>query len=143
MMLHTMNPDRAAYEELCCYTLTLGDAAFIHQHVVDAFAAQAADEHTKPVTLTFALVGLYLHLEKQFSGKQVQRAHMKLARRSRAWPTFPLPANRGAMTAADVIALPEGTLRDQAIDLWCRSVWDAYRGTREAIADLLRTHEVV
>jgi hypothetical protein len=138
-----MDVARPAYEELCCYTLTRGDSAFIHQHVVDAFAAQAADEHTKPVALTFALVGLYLHLEQQLTGRQVQLAHMKLARRSRTWPTFPQPADRGAITAADVIARPEGPERDRAIDLWCRSVWDAYRGTREAIADLLRTHDVL
>ena len=50
----------AAYHELCYYTLTLGDPAFIHQHVVDAFAAQQADEQTKPIKVTFALVGLYL-----------------------------------------------------------------------------------
>jgi hypothetical protein len=138
-----MDVARPAYEELCCYTLTRGDSAFIHQHVVDAFAAQAADEHTKPVTLTFALVGLYLHLERQFTGRQVQLAHMKLAQRSRTWPTFPQPSDRGAITAADVIARPEGPERDRAIDLWCRSVWEAYRGTREAIADLLRTHDVL
>jgi hypothetical protein len=29
-----------AYNELCCYTLAHGDASFIHQHVVDAFAAR-------------------------------------------------------------------------------------------------------
>src|SRR5688500_4296697 len=51
------------YEELCCYTLAHGHAAFIHQHVVDAQAAQAAGEHTKPIAITFALAGLYLHVE--------------------------------------------------------------------------------
>jgi hypothetical protein len=34
------------------------DPSFIHQYVVDAFAAQQADEQTKPMKLTFALVGL-------------------------------------------------------------------------------------
>lgn len=29
-----------AYNQLRCYTLVHGDPAFIHQHVVDAFAAQ-------------------------------------------------------------------------------------------------------
>jgi len=138
-----MDPARPSYEELCCYTLTHGDRAFIHQYVVDAFAAQAADEHTKPVALTFALVGLYLHLEKQFTGRQVQLAHMKLARRTRTWPTLPQPADRGAVTAADVIAKPEGPERDQAIDVWCRSVWDAYIGNRDAIVDILKAHGVL
>jgi len=31
-----------AYHRLCAYTLQRGDATFIHQHVVDAFAAQRA-----------------------------------------------------------------------------------------------------
>lgn len=47
----------AAYDELQAYTLAHGDPAFIHQHVVDAWAAQHADEETKPIALTFALVG--------------------------------------------------------------------------------------
>src|SRR5438067_3221775 len=49
------------------------------QHVVDAYAAQTARASTKPITLAFALVGLYLHLEKNQTGKQVQRVHMLLA----------------------------------------------------------------
>ena len=104
----------SAYDELCAYTLTHGDPAFIHQHVVDAFAAQTADAHTKPIGITFALVGLYLHNEKGFTGKQVQRAHMMLAGRKRTWPSFVLPADRGAMTAADVMAIPAGPGRDEA-----------------------------
>src|SRR5438132_10744976 len=100
--------DVEAYNELCCYTLSLGDPAFIHQHVVDAFAAQHADEQTKPIKLTFALVGLHLHVEKQFSGKEIQRVHMGLARRKRAWPSFVLPNERGNMTVADVLAVPPG-----------------------------------
>ncbi len=47
-------------DELCCYTLSLRDAAFIHQHAVDAIAAQNADAQTKPIAIAFALVGLYL-----------------------------------------------------------------------------------
>lgn len=54
---------RDAYDELCAYTLTRGDPGFIHQHVVDAFTAQHADETTEPITLTFALVGLYPRVE--------------------------------------------------------------------------------
>jgi len=86
-----------AYHELCCYTLAHGDASFIHQHVVDAFAAQRADAQSKPIGVTMARVGLYLHVEKQFSGRQVQRAHMQLARQKRPWPAFALPVKRGSM----------------------------------------------
>lgn len=132
-----MTPDDA-YHELCYYTLTLGDAAFIHQHVVDAFAAQQADEQTKPIKLTFALVDLFLHVEKQFSGKLVQRVHMDLARQKHVWPSFTLPQSRGDLTAVDVLAFPAGPQRDQAIDAWCTSVWEAYRDCRQTVIDLLR-----
>ena len=121
-----MNSEQDAYAELCCYTLAHGDVSFIHQHVVDAFGAQLADEQTKPIALTFALVGLYLHIEKQFSGKQVQRAHMRLAQRKRTWPVFDLPRDRGAITVAEVLAAPAGPDRDKAIDAWCRSVWQTF-----------------
>jgi len=63
--------NRDAYNELCCHTLSHDSADFIHQHVVDAFAAQDATTDDKPTRLAFALVGLYLHVEKRSFG-QVQ-----------------------------------------------------------------------
>src|SRR3954465_2158408 len=122
--------NRDAYHELSCYTLAHGHPSFIHQHVVDAFAAQEADEHTKPIALTFALAGLYLHVEKALSGRQVQLAHMKMARQKRLWPTFALPRERGAITAVDVMQAAPGGERDKAIDAWCASVWGAFRGNQ-------------
>ena len=130
--------ERDAHDELCAYTLSHGDPAFIHQHVVDAYATQHADEHTKPIGLTFALIGLYLYVERQFTGRQVQRAHMHLGRRKRTWPPLTLPADRGTMTAADVMAMPPGRARDDAIRAWCASVWGAFSANRQTLADLLR-----
>jgi hypothetical protein len=126
------------YHELCAYTLTHGDPAFVHQYVVDAFAAQHADASTKPITLTFALVGLFLHVERMQTGKQVQRVHTLLARRRKDWPRFDLPAERGDVTVDDVLAAPPGADRDEMIDQWCASVWQAYSGTRDQIAELIR-----
>jgi hypothetical protein len=130
---------REAYDALCCYTLERGDLSFIHQHVVDAFAAQTASETTKPIGVAFALIGLYLHIEKGRSGREVQRAHMALARKKREWPKFPLPFDRGAMTAADVMESAEGPERDRAIDDWCRVVWNAWRDSHAAVAALLES----
>jgi hypothetical protein len=138
-----MDSEQDLYHELCCYTLAHGDTSFIHQHVVDAFAAQHASDRSKPIGVTFALVGLYLHVEKQFSGRQVQRAHVKLARRKRPWPAFTLPRDRGSMTAIDVMTAPEGPERDRAIHAWCASVWEVFAGNRQAIADLLRQDGIV
>ena len=138
-----MSSARTAYDELCGYTLGRADPGFIHQHVVDAFAAQTADEHTKPIALTFALIGLYLHVEKQLSGRQIQRLHMRLARRKRSWPVFALPSDRGTITVAEVAAAPAGAERDHAIDAWCASVWGAFHASQQTVTDLLRTHGIV
>ena len=135
-----MDAIRAAYDEL--YLYTMDRPGFILQHVVDAFAVQTAHEGSKPIGVVFGLVGLYLHLEKQFSGRDVQKAHMELGRRKRAWPKIDLPANRGTITAEDVLAAAAGTERDRAIDDWCRAVWTACIGTRETIVGLLREYGV-
>jgi Family of unknown function (DUF5946) len=135
--------ERDAYDELQCYTLAHGGSAFIHQHVVDAWTAQHSDAATKPIALTFALVGLCLHLERGFSGRQVQRAHMALARHRGDWPSFPLPDDRGSVTASQVMSAPAGPERDGAIDAWCASVWNAFRLSHHAVAALLKQHGIV
>jgi hypothetical protein len=138
-----MSSEQEAYDELSAYTWTRGDPAFIHQHVVDAFAVQFSDEHTKPIKLTFGLVGLYLKIEKQSSGKRVQRAHMDLARNKQVWPAFEIPEDRGRMAPSDVIAARAGPERDKAIDAWCESVWKPWQANRRTIADLLERHRIV
>jgi hypothetical protein len=137
-----MTPEEQAHQELQAYTLGRGDPAFIHQHVVDAWAAQHADERTRPISLTFALVGLYLHVEKGLSGRQVQRVHMELASRKRDWPSFPLPRERGAVTASEVMAASAGPERDRTIDAWCASVWEAFSESRHAVAELLEQYGI-
>jgi hypothetical protein len=139
----TERSEQRAYDELQCYTLERGDPDFIHQHVVDAWTAQHADERTKPIGLTFALIGLYLHLERGLTGRQVQQAHMKLARSKRTWPSFPLPRDRGSVTVIQVVEDFAGSERDRAVDSWCASVWGAFCDSHPAIADLLRNEGIV
>jgi len=127
---------RDAYDEV--YAYTMGRPAFVLQHVVDAFGAQTATAETKPIRVIFSLVGLYLHVEKQYSGRQVQLVHVRLGQRKRKWPALPLPSDRGSLTVFDVLEAPAGAPRDAAIDAWCRSVWDAFQDNRQAIIDLLR-----
>lgn len=129
--------EHEVYDEVYAYSMMLGDAAFIAQHVVDAFAAQTADQNTKHISLTFALVGLYLHVERHFTGRQVQQAHQRLAKRKRTWPQFVLPPNRGSMTATDVLARPTGLERDQAIHAWAATVWQAFHQSANAVEELL------
>jgi hypothetical protein len=130
--------EQAAHDELSAYTLMHRSAAFIHQHVVDAFAAQHASTDSKPIGVAFALIGLYLHLERGYTGRQVQLAHMRLARKRKHWPRFEPPAQRGQVTVAEVLQAPPGPERDQAIENWCASVWDAWDGaSHEQVATLL------
>jgi hypothetical protein len=68
-----MATDDEAYHELAAYTLGLHDAAFIHQHIVDAYAVHAAMPTDKPIRIAQALVGLFLHVEHGLTGRQVQR----------------------------------------------------------------------
>jgi len=135
-----MDSVRAAYDEV--YVYAMGRPGFILQHVADAFTLQTATQETKPIALVFGLVGLYLHLEKQFSGRQVQEMHMKMARFKRVWPSIHLPEDRGSISVLDVLAAPPGPERDTAIDDWCRSVWTSFSSNRPTIISLMREYPI-
>ena len=143
MVSGSMSSRQDALDTLMAYTWARGDTEFIHQLAIDAYGAQNADERTKPIGMTFALIGLYLAVEKGWSGKQVQRAHMLLGRRRRAWPQFDLPQNRGSITILDVLDVPEGPERDRSIHRWCKAVWAAFAGSRPTIVALLAEYGIV
>jgi hypothetical protein len=130
-----------AYDNLCGYTLKRKDPSFIHQHVVDAFAAQDSDESDKPIRLTFALVGLSLHVEKNFTGRQVQLVQMRLGRKKQQKLAFRIPVDRGKINAATVLAASIGE-RDKMIHEWCASVRQAFSGNCDVIEELLRENGV-
>lgn len=132
------SPDQ--FNQLSFYTLAHPDMLyFIHQHIVDAFQAQNADKNTKPIALIFSLTGLYLYLEKGYTGKEVQQAHLKLAQNKKEWKILELPEKRGIITVSDVLKSPAGEQRDKMIKEWCVSVWDAYRNWYETIENLAQT----
>jgi hypothetical protein len=138
MTTHSQPADQAAYDELSYYTLSHPDPSFIHQLIVDAYAAQHADETSKPIYLAFALAGLYLHNVKNYSGKEVQRAHMRLARHKDTIPIFEeRPAFRGSVTVADVLGTPAGSDRDEAIERWSAATWAAWRDSQAKLATWL------
>jgi hypothetical protein len=128
-----MLEDIDLYNELAFYTLAHPDPAFLHQLVVDTYTAQSASEGTKPIAVVFALIGLYLHVEKGYTGKQVQRAHMQLAKWPNAWPKLPLPQHRGEIRIELVLATEPGPAREAMIDRWCASVWESWQDSRPAI----------
>jgi hypothetical protein len=129
------------FQELAYYTLSKGDNEFIHQHAVDAFAAQQADADSKPISLVFGLVGLHLAVDRGWTGRQVQLFHMKMARHKRPWPFIALPQDRGSLHVEDVLAVPPGPARDELIMDWCRSVWMTYADGQHLIRELVKEIE--
>jgi hypothetical protein len=135
-----MDAARAAYDDV--YAYSMGRTGFVLQYVVDPFAVQAAnDDSGGTIGFVFGLVGLYLHVAKNTSGRQVQKVHMMLGRRKRGWPRMHLPKDLGSFTLADALAASAGAERDAAIENWCRCVWAAFSGNRETIIALLREYK--
>jgi len=124
------------YNELAFYTLSHRSSEFIHQHIVDAFALQTADETTKPIKIVFALAGIYLHVEKKYTGKQVQMAHIEMTKKSKIFPPIVLPENRGKITISDILKATDGNEKDQKINEWCVSVWNAFSAQHQTIMSL-------
>lgn len=114
-------------DELYAYTLALGDSEFIHQHVVDAYAAQHITQHTKPISQCAALVGLYLFAEQGYTGRQVQQGHMALGNAMKQWELLAVPAESARLTVCDVIAASPGKVRNERIKQWARAVWEMWR----------------
>lgn len=141
---HIMSKDIELYHELAFYTLSHGDSGrFIHQHIVDAYAAQHASENLKPITTLFAVVGLYLFVERNFSGRQVQQAHMKLAKNRKFWPSLPSPAKSATLTVADVLRAKPGEARDCMIENWSKAVWDIWKEKRPEIETILKENGII
>lgn len=125
--------------ELSAYTLSLGDIEFIHQYVVDTYAAQHAGANAKSIGITFALVGLYLAHEHGYTGKQVQRAHTLLAKASKNWPQFRQPEEKASVTVLDVLDAPEEQ-RGEMIRAWGRAVWHIWTPEHAKVVELVREH---
>lgn len=133
-----MTSDEELYQELAAYTLQLRDEEFIHQHVIDAYGVQHAGPDSKPIAVVFALVGLYLHLEKGYTGKQVQRAHMVMAQQRDSSVLPQLPSGRSKISVRDVMSQAPGAARNAMIRRWCEEVWKSWKQSRSEIAMLTR-----
>ena len=128
------------FSNLSWYTVSKRDVEFIHQHVVDAYEAQHGGGTTRNSTVVFGLIGLYLALEKGYTGKQVQRAHMRIAGIRKDWPRLEPPARPAGITVLDVLKVPDGLKEDALIRQWMaavREIWgDRQMWVREAIGVL-------
>lgn len=127
------NSSRECWEkfgELSAYTLARGDPRFIHQHAVDAWQAQHAVITKSNIGIAFSLLGLYLALEKNYTGRRVQLAHMQLSRPKRDWGDFQIPRERAKLTVLDVLQAEPGPPRDARLMEWAAAVWATWTGAR-------------
>ena len=119
------------YSDLMCYTVAKQDPEFIHQHVVDTYAAQHAGGPARTITVAFGLIGLYLALEKGYTGRQVQLAHVKIARKRKVWPRLEPPRQQAVLTVIDVLLAGTDGEKDTMIREWMAAVWDSWGDRQE------------
>ena len=124
------------YFELTCWTLVRQDPRFIHQHAVDAYAAQHAGGQMRPITAVFALIGLYLAVEKGYTGRQVQLAHMKIGRTKRDWPRLEPPEYPGECTVMDVLQAEKDAEKEKMLMRWTASVWQSWEDRHEWVREM-------
>ena len=98
------------------------------QTCVDAYAAQHVGPKMKPITICFALNGLFLVVERRWSGIATREAHAYLADTvpRRAWPRFTPPDDVGSLTVLDVALVSDPEDQAVAIEKWGTSVWEAW-----------------
>ena len=123
--------------ELSYNTLAHSDPAFIHQHLVDTYGAQHVRQTKSTIGTAFALAGLYLAIERGFTGRRVQKMHMRMAAASKQWPRFEPPEDVGPLTVADVLKVEPGPARDQQLVRWCASVWAAWSSEQKRIREMV------
>ncbi len=130
--------------DLACYTVAKQDPEFIHQHAVDAYAARHAGGTTRNITVAFGLIGLCLALERGFTGTEVQRAHMRIAKLRNVWLRLDPPPKPASITVMDILAVPDGPEKDAMIRRWMAAVWeswaDHHQWIRETTDALLSRH---
>lgn len=123
------------YSDLMCYTVAKQDPAFIHQHAVDTYAAQHGGGPTRPITVAFGLIGLYLALEKGYTGKQVQQAHMNIAGIKKDWPRLDPPGQPAGLTVSDVLLAGTDREKDAMIRKWMNTVWESWADRHKWVRD--------
>ncbi len=124
-------------DELYAYTLSRDRGEFIHQHAVDAYAAQHIGKDTKPIALAAALIGLFLFCERGHTGREVQRVHMDLGNKMKTWPLFEAPLEPARLTVMEPLSVPPGPERDERIKQWARAVWEMSRERHGEVEMLL------
>jgi hypothetical protein len=79
---------------------------------------------------------LYLFVEKNHTGRQVQQAHVQMAKKTKQYVKISLPENRGSITVNQVLAAAPGAYRDDMIRQWCIAVWATFSNEHGKVISL-------
>lgn len=109
-----------------------------HQLTVDAYGAQHTGPRTRTITTAFALNGLYLVLERGFSGTHAREAHGYLAETVPEWPRFAPPSGPPAyaVTVLDVALAGSPEEHRDLLMRWGGCAWDAWRHVHAEVAEM-------
>ncbi len=112
------------FSELSFFTLSNNDKRFIHQLIVDAYGAQHAGGCTKDITVIFALIGLCLVVERNYTGKQVQLLHIRISKQN--WSYLEPPKHPASIKINDVVKVITDSQKELLIHNWVKAVWDSW-----------------
>jgi hypothetical protein len=111
-----------------------------HQLGVDTYGTQHAADHDRSIRVAYSIVGLYLSIERGWSGDDVRRAHQRMGKPQPSWPEFRRPDELGGVTVLDVAmaGVRAGSVvgHAEAAQRWARYVWDAWSAQHAEVASL-------
>jgi hypothetical protein len=111
-----------------------------HQLTVDAYGAQHAGPPTGYVYVSYSLVGLYLALERGWSGTDIRALHQRMGHPDPSWPLFQRPLLTAGVTIADVAEAGArvGSVEGHAasVERWAKSVWSSWADQRAVVIGL-------
>ena len=106
----------------------------VHQMTVDTFAVQHAGGPHPDKSVDVHLVGLHLVINVGVRPPAAPALLQRLASRTKSWPHFDPPADRGPLTVFDVAVADDhvSTVRQWANEVW--SAWSAHHAAVAALA---------
>jgi hypothetical protein len=125
-------------EESSLHTTDVGYFA-IHRLFVDAYSLQHPDTHGDSfASLASHLMHLCWSLEQGGSRAVPNEAITAWIEGHAQQDPPPIPEQRGVVTIAHVVAAANAAAHRMAVDLWAKSVWEAYRAQQPLVREWVK-----
>ena len=82
------------------------------------------------------LIGMYLALEKGHTGRQVQRAHTRIAKARKDWPRLEPPVHPADLTVREILQTKTGAERESMIHRWMVAVWESWADRKDWVREI-------